>query len=167
MSSEVKNNNVLRETVGSHSVRLAEKTPDAPNAYEQMREQLSDYDKHMHECIMTHRKVFDGDFYIIVITKKEKIMENVLRHYFFARQSCPSPDYDQAVYKYDRLGDKITFLWVIPSVHIVRFMESHPGLVEPDQYELLGYVLKFLDGSLLQQAKALNNERGDSSFLEN
>jgi len=54
-------------------------------------------------------------FYVCVITKKERLMDNVLRNYFLARSTCPTPQYDQTVYKYHRDSGAIQFLWVLPS----------------------------------------------------
>lgn len=162
MSSEEKK----RETVGASSLRLQKKAPDAQNAIDQMRESLTDYDHNIHECIKQSVKVFDGDFYVVVITKKERLMQNVLRGYFTARLSCPTPDYDQAVYKYIRKDDSLKFMWVVPSADSVNYMKNNVHYVPSDQYSLLGFVLKFVDGSLMRTAKELNGERGDSIFLE-
>jgi hypothetical protein len=164
VSSEVKKKK--RETVGSISARLAEKAPDAQNAIDQMREQLTDYDHNIHECVKEHRKVFDGDFYVVVITKKERLMQNVFRGYFTARLSCPTPDYDQAVYKYIRADDDLKFLWVIPSADTVNLMKNNVHHVPSEQYALLGFVLKFIDGSLLRMAKEMNGEKADSNIVE-
>lgn len=161
MSSEVKK----RETVGASSLRLSKKAPDAQNAIDQMRESLTDYDHNIHLCVKEHRKVFDGDFYVVVITKKERLMQNVIRGYFTARLSCPTPDYDQAVYRYKHDDDDLEFLWVVPSYDTVNLMKSNVHSVPSDQYALLGCVLKFEDGSLLKLAKKLNGEQEDTSLL--
>ena len=163
MSSEVNKN---RETVGAHSVRLSKKAHDAHSAIDQMREQLTDYDHNIHLCIKEHRNVFDEDFYVVVLTKKERLMKNVLRGYFTARLSCPTPDYDQAVYKYTRNGDELEFLWVIPSADTVELMTEYSTYVPPEQYALLGFVLKFVSGSLLRLAKKMNGEKSDSNIIE-
>ena len=163
MSSEKK---TKRETIGAESLKLSKKAPDAQNAIDQMREQLTDYDHNIHLCIKEHRKVFDGDFYVVVITKKERLMHNVLRGYFTARLSCPTPDYDQAVYKYFRDGDELKFLWVVPSADTVELMKDNVHYVPAEQYALLGFVLKFADGSLLRMAKSMNGEKVDSNIIE-
>ena len=162
MSSEVNK----RTTVGAHSLKLSQKAPDAQNAIDQMRESLTDYDANIHECVKTHRKVFDGNFYVVVISKKERLMQNVIRGYFTARQSCPTPDFDQAVYLYRRDSDDLEFMWVIPSAQAVNYMKSNAQYVPTKQYSLLGFVLSFLDGSLLKLSKELNGEKKDSNILE-
>ena len=94
-------------------------------------------------------------------------MQNVLRGYFFARRSCPTPDYDQAVYRYRKDGDELEFLWVVPSADSVNLMKNNVESVPTEQYALLGFVLKFVDGTLLDFAKQQNKERRGSHLLEN
>ena len=156
----------LKKTVGAASRELSLKEPDAKNAIDQMREQLTDYDKNIHECLKEQKKNFDGDFYVVVLTKKERLMQNVLRGYFFGRLSCPTPDYDQAVYKYNRADDNLVFLWVIPSYDVVNYMKNNVSHVPKEKYALLDYVLRFVDGTLTRLAKELNGEKKDSILLQ-
>jgi len=156
-----------KKTIGAHSLDLSTKDPGTHSAIDQMREQLEDYEANVHECVQTHLGKFEGDFYIVCLTKKERLMQNVLRGYFFARQSCPTPDYDQSVYKYFREDARLDFLWVIPSADVVNFMKNNPNSVEPEKYALLGFVMQFADGSLLRLAKKLNSEKADSNIIEN
>ena len=166
MGSKIKKNERI-ETVGSFSSKLSLKKPDASNAIDQMREQLTDYDENIQKCINDNRNKYIGDFYIVVLTKKERLMKNVLRSYFFARKTCPTPDYDQAVYRYHHAGGSVEFMWVLPARDIVNFMKKNASLVPIEKYELLQCVLNFCDGSLLAFAKKENNERKDSNILVN
>lgn len=155
-----------KKTVGEHSLELSKYDPGNHSAVDQMREQLNDYEYNVHECVQSNLNCFEGDFYIICLTKKERLMQNVLRGYFFARESCPTPDYDQSVYKYVKEDARLDFLWVIPSADVVNYMKNNPNQVEPNKYALLGFVMQFADGSLLRLAKTLNKEKKDSNILE-
>ena len=117
-----------------------------------------DYEKNIFECVTTHKKVFFTDFYIVVLTKKERLMKNVIRNYFLARHSCPTPDYGQTVYRYNRKKDIINFMWVIPSKDSCYLLKDNALEVVPEERELLKYVLDFADGTLMKWAKKLNNE---------
>lgn len=156
-----------RETVGKISTDLLRKAePISP--IEQMRESLTEYEKNINECLETGKKTFPKDFFIVVITKKEPLMPNVIRNYFFPRLSCPTPDYDQTVYKYSLKNDHIEFLWVIPSRDTCFLLVDNRHEVAPAEYALLQFVLKFHDGTLFKIAKSLNNEESlTSPFLEN
>ena len=158
---------MTRDTVGKISSDLIVKSVDnTHSAEEQMREQLIDYDRNILECINIHKNIFFGSFFVVVTTKKERLMQNVIRNYFFARQSCPSPEWDQTVYKYDPSKEEIEFLWVIPSKDTCEYMIKNALEIDPSEHELRRFVLEFSDGSLLRQAKKLNGEKHDSLLLE-
>jgi len=157
---------IKRKTVGELSLDLSKKAPDAQNAIDQMREQLSEYEENVLKCIKNNRNKYEKEFYVVVLTKKERLMQNVLRGFYFARKTCPTPDYDQAVYRYTKSGDHLEFLWVIPSADTVNLMKNNVAYVPSDQYALLGFVLKFVDGTLLDFAKKQNKEKRDSNIID-
>jgi hypothetical protein len=155
-----------RPTVGKIATDLAQKKPDTLSPIEQMQEQLTDYDKNIMECIATNKKQFTNtDFYVVVITKKEPLLQNVIRHYFTGRLSCPTPDYDQTLYKYFHADDRLDFLWVIPSKDTCQMLLSHAHEIIPEEWALLRYVTQFADGTLFKMAKNMNGERDDSVLL--
>ena len=154
-----------RKTVGQISSELAIKQPDTQDPIELEREMHSDYEQKIDECIALHKKKWTQDFYIIVITKKEPLMPNVIRNYFYGRLSCQTPDYDQTVYFYDQESDIIEFLWVIPSKDACLYLKENALLVDPAESQLLRFVLDFADGTLFAIAKTRNRERSDSPLL--
>ncbi len=133
---------------------------------EQMREQLGEYEKNVYETALLGKAVYTQDFYIVVLTKKEKLMENVLRHYFFHRSTCPTPDYDQSVYKVHFGSSYIEFLWVIPAKDVCYHLKDNALMVDGKERELLQYVLDFFDDTLMLKAKKLNGEVVLTPFLE-
>lgn len=154
-----------RETVGKLSSELLIKSAQPIDPIEQGRVMTEDYLDNLLECCNTYKKTTTDNFYMVVITKKEPLMPNVLRNYFFARRSCPTPDYDQAVYKYDARDETIEFLWVIPSKWTCLYLREHAKEVVAEEWSLLSYVLKFANGELWNLAKQLNNEQKDSPVL--
>jgi len=156
-----------RDTIGKISLDLMEKSHDDTHTpREQMLEQLKDFEKHIELRIESGKKEFPGDFYIVVETKKEPLMPNVLRNYFISRQSCPTPGYDQTVYRYNRKSGSIEFMWVMPAKDICIYLVENSLELPEDQRDLLDMVLNFNDGTLLKVAKKLNGERADSPVLE-
>ena len=148
-----------RDTVGKIAVTLAKDSCDNTHSpHEQMLEQLSDYDKNIYECVERYKKDFLKDFYVVVITKKERLLENVIRNFFYGRISCPTPDYDQTVYFYNYKTQIINFMWVIPSKDACQFIKENALRLDPSEKELINFVLSFYDGSLLKRCKELNNE---------
>ena len=147
-----------RATVGDISRRLSQKQPDSRDPIEQMRESLTEYDKNIYQTVNDALTKTTGDFYVIVITKKEPLMDNVLRNYFGWRYSCPTPDYDQAVYHYNSELDSLDFLWVIPSKDACLYLKNNALHVDTEEKKLLGFVLDFADGTLMKRAQTLNGE---------
>ena len=154
-----------RDTVGKISTDLLKQEPQSRDPIELQREMQQDYEKNIVGCIDSGKKQHAGNFYIVVITKKERLLENVLRNYFFTRESCPTPEWDQAVFSYNRKMDSIDFLWVIPSKDTCELFYRHAMEIVPEERVLLGYVLSFYDGSLLRLSKKLNGEADDSPLL--
>lgn len=155
-----------RPTVGQIAVDLMAKPENQHTVTDQMRENLTDYDKNMWECVLTHKRIYSGDFYIVVECKKERLLENVIRNFFFARSTAPTPNWDQAVYKYHRGSDFLEFLWVVPSKDTCQYLDYNRNNVVESERELLKFVLEFHDGTLLKRAKKLNGETEDSPLLE-
>lgn len=148
-----------RDTVGKIATDLQKSASDnTHSAHEQMLEQLSEYDENLAQCVNTRKTTVKGDFYVVVLTKKERLLDNVLRNYFFARNSCPTPDYDQAVYFYSSTEEAIKFMWVIPSKDTCEYMHANKESIDPSEHQLLRFVLAFHDGYLLSLCKKLNDE---------
>lgn len=150
---------MARETIGKLSTELLQKdTHSDHTAGEQMEKQLENFEENFFECINRGKSMFPGDFYIIVITKRERLFANVLRNFFFPTLACPTPTWDQIVYKYNRKDESHDFLWVIPDKESCNFIASNRLSLDLSQQELVKFVLDFMDGSLDKKARILNGE---------
>ena len=154
-----------KKTVGQWSKELIEKSDDKHSVEEQMREQLSDYDRELFRCFDEKKISYKGIFYIVVLTRGEKLLKNVIRHQFFARNSCPTPEYDQTVYQCHKDWTEPKFMWVIPCKGYCEYLQANSQRVPQEEWQLLRFVLDFYDDTLLKLAKKLNNEKEDSGFL--
>lgn len=157
---------MAKPTVGKVSTDLLAKPENQHTVVDQMRENLTDYDKNVFICIEEAKKKFPGDFYLIVECKKERLLENVIRNYFFARLSAPTPAWDQTVYKYHRGREWVEFLWVVPSKDACEYLTINKHYIPESERELLKFVLSYNDGTLLKIAKQLNGEADDSPLIE-
>lgn len=148
-----------RQTVGALSAELLQQdTVKDATAGERMQQQLHDYESHIAECVNTGKNNHTGDFFVVVITKRERLMPNVIRNYFVPRKSCPTPTYDQMVYKYHRKDERLEFIWAVPSMVAVKDIMKHQHDLDPSFFTLLKMVMDFLDGTLETQAKKFNDE---------
>lgn len=155
-----------KPTVGKIATDLLAKPESQHTVVEQMQENLTDYDKNIFICVEQAKKTYSGDFYIVVECKKERLLHNVIRNYFFARLSAPTPTWDQTVYKYHRKRDFLEFLWVIPSQDACEYLTINKNYIPESEYGLLKFVLEYNDGTLLKLAKKLNGEAEDSPLIE-
>ena len=164
-----------RKTAGSIAKELQEKKQDKINAVELQRATEKEYlenlvwaaehakkrvdcssiDGHA-EC--KNRIALDKDFYIAALLKKEKLLANVLRNYFVPTVSCPTPHFDQSVFKYDHKKETIELLWSIPDQESCEIYAENKNIVVPEERVLLNYILNYYNGSLFQLAKKLNGE---------
>lgn len=148
-----------RDTVGKISQELiradtqVDHTPE-----EQMREMLTQYDQQLLEAVQAGVSKYQKDFFIEVQTKKEPKMVNVLRNYFIPRTTCPTPTYDQVVYKVYFKDEHIEFLWNLPDKVTYHNMKHNFLDYPADQKQLIGFVLDDADGTLLKRCKQLNGE---------
>lgn len=158
--------NKQKKTVGEVSLELSQKEPETRSPIEQMRENLSEYEKNIYLCAGRYKKNFPEDFFIVVITKRERLMQNVLRNYFTGRLTCPTPDYDQTVYRYNKIGDYIEFIWTIPDRETCHVFRDNALKIVESERELLRFVMDFNDGTLYKLCKRLNGEKLDTPIIE-
>lgn len=148
-----------KKTVGAVSQELLHKSSQLDHsALEQMQEMLTDWDKNIQECLDAGKQIYANDFYLTVETKKEPKMKNVIRNYFIHRSTCPTPGYDQTVYKFHRSDERLEFLWVVPSKETYFMMMNHALEIPSEERDLLGFVMADADGTLLRKSKKLNQE---------
>lgn len=155
-----------RKTIGSLSQELLAKEQDTDDAVELQREIQGDsFEVELLAAVERGKNKYFTDFYIVPINQRFRLFPNVIRTYFVDRISCPTPDYDQAVYRYSRKEDKLEFLWVIPDQQTCEYMQLHALEVDAEQRDLLNFVLEFYDGTLLQKARKLNKEESQTLVI--
>jgi hypothetical protein len=152
-----------KKTVGEISLELQNKAAETQDPIELQREMQSDYVDNLIEAAHNNKDNYDDVFYIVVLTKKEKLMQNVMRNYFFTRQSCPTPQYDQSVFMYNPKDEEITYLWTVPDKETCEIFRENA--LQVHERELLQCVLDFYDGTLDKLAEKLNNEVTGAQLL--
>lgn len=152
-----------KKTVGAASSELLGKDNGKTDVVDQQMAMTKDYIDNLVQCVETHTDDFQDDFYIVVITKNERLMQNVFRNYFLARSSCPTPEYDQSVYKYVKAYGHIEYLWTVPSADACEYLLENEQQLPKSEELLLTFVKQFYDDSLLMLSKQLNGELDDKS----
>jgi len=148
MKKETKN-----PTVGEEAYKRLSNPDSKQGIIDTQREIDKKYFEGIEECIKKHKGLtgFEKEFFIVVLAKKERVMENVLRRYYIARKSLPTPDYDQTVWRYKTTGD-LEFIWVVPDHNTCQEMFHHPETVPVTEQDLLKFVQLFMNGILYHEA---------------
>ena len=103
-----------RKSIGELSTELASKTPDTLDPIELQQEIQGDsYEEQFLEAVSRGMDKYFRDFYIVTVNQRFRLFSNVCRTYFIDRLSCPTPDFDQNVYRITRRSGEINFLWAI------------------------------------------------------
>lgn len=162
-------------TVGSIASDLQLKTPDSRDPIEIQRATEHEYLANLEWCIKhalkkvdcydikghgecSKRDALHGDFFVTSLIKKEKLLVNVIRNYFIPTQDCPTPTYDQTLYRYNHKKDQLEFIWVVPDKDTCETFQENKDIIVPAERQLLQFVLDFYDGTLLRKCKKFNKE---------
>jgi hypothetical protein len=164
-----------KKTLGAIASELQTKTPDTLDPIEIQRATQQEYLDNLIWCVKhaqkkldcsnidghdacKNRPAMDGDFFIAALLKKEKLLENVLRNYFVPTLACPTPHFDQTVFKYNAEKEDVEFLWVVPDQETCEIFRENKDKIVPEERGLLKFVLDYYDGTLFNKAKKLNGE---------
>ena len=161
-------------TVVKKALELQSKKDEKINPIDLQREihkgsnSKKSYIEKVQDCVKEGCKEREGDFYIVCLIKKERHLQNIIRPYIFHRKSCPSPDFDQTVYKFHRKDFKLEYLWCIPDRNTYINIILYKNVLPLEQNELIEHVLNFKSGKLDQLCAKLNGEKvGKDGFLKN
>ena len=84
------------KTVGSIALEKL-KRPEDHNSIDLQQEihkgyaSEKSYEEEIWDCVDRGLKdpSIEGDFYVVVLVKKERLLQNIIRNYFLYRKSCP------------------------------------------------------------------------------
>lgn len=153
-----------KKTVGEYSWELQQRPDDQINAIDLQREihkgnnNEDSFENQVSIAVARGEKELEGDFYVVVLFKKERLLKNVVRQYFFPRLSCPTPEYDQIVYKYTRNSQKLEFIWVVPDKQSTIDLPLMAKVLPEDQQDLIQFVRDFNSGALDKLCATLNQK---------
>lgn len=150
---------MTQQTVGSKALELQSKGDQEINAIDLQREiHKEKWENDFRECFDRGKRRFDGDFFVVVLFKKERLLHNVVRQYFIDRQSCPTPEWDQTVFHYHRESDELEFLWCVPDHTTCKALIQNKDELSLEQIPLLQYVQAFYSGQLDKETQKRNKE---------
>lgn len=144
-------NPMQHKTVGACAVELMSKGDQRQGVIDTQREMTKGYIDELINCAQRGTKAYPDKefFYVCVQTRRERLLENVIRNQFYHRMTRPFPQYDLALYHYDPKSEKLTFVWCIPDKQTVEEM-CVPGFIPSrDDQQLYSFVRSFVAGTLI------------------
>ncbi len=151
------------KTIGQHSLERLENSEEV-NPIDLQKEMLKkedSYENQVRIAVSRGLKLYKGDFYIIVLNRKDRLFRNIIRLMYFPRQSCPRTEYDQTVYKYHRNDERLELLWTIPDLRAVQEIYQNKGWMADEYKQLIEFVIRFKKGDLDRLSDRLNSLPGD------
>lgn len=136
-----------RKTVGELSQELLLRPDTKQGVIDTQREMNKQIIPEIEKCIKNH-KSWDDPYYIVILTKRERLLVNVIRQYFVARRSLPTPDLDQTVFKYTPKTGDLEYLWTVPDSTTVNMLVWSGMEIPEEQRDLYEFAYLFEHGQL-------------------
>jgi hypothetical protein len=104
-------------------------------------------------------KLPNQDFYVVMLTKVERLLTKNVHFYPIVRLTCPSTNYDQSVYFYDHKNETLEFLWTIPDKETIFRFKMYPETITEEEKPLIPYVKNYLSLHYDRLARIRNGEK--------
>lgn len=109
------------QTVGSAAIELASRGDQNQSVIETQKAMQKGYVDELIKAATSGKAQYPDEkrLYVCVQTRRERLLDNVIRNQFYVRRTRPIPQYDLALYYYDCQDEKLTFVWCIPDKETV------------------------------------------------
>jgi hypothetical protein len=145
-----------RPTVGALSLQ-SQSAQNQSDTWETTHEREREIMRNMTDFVakkkIEHRQ---SDFYIMLLSRKEKLLANVVRDRLYCLRACPMPNYNQSLWKYHWKDDRLEFMWSVPPKEAVDFLKRYPLEMSDMCSDVIKCVFDFLDGTLARKTSELN-----------
>lgn len=139
-----------KKTVGAEAVERLQNADPHQGIIDTQREADKEYLTEIHKCVDNHND-WTKPWFIVVHHKKEQLLENVIRRYFIGRQSLPTPQWDQTVWRYIPSAGDLEFCWALPDENTAKWMADNPNMVPNEQHHLYQFVMKMINQQLYDE----------------
>jgi hypothetical protein len=158
----LKKGSMKKTTIGEVALDTLKSKPSKPQLATKLAKETNNeksYIQELRDCAERGCETYkDMDFYIEVALRHDKVLHNVLRNQFFAKEHCPTPNYDQSVFRFNHKTMDIEYIWTVPDKTTCMTLLYYADQVVPEERQTLDFVVKYATGQLLALAKTLNKE---------
>ena len=135
--------------IGKVAYDLLQKPDYKQGVVDTQREVDKEFFSEIQKCVERKpHKDWKSPWYIIVLNRRERTMVNVVRRQFFGRQTLPTPEYDQTVFRYYPGTGNLEFIWCLPDKNTTLWMYDSPEQVPKEQDWLKNFVFDYINGTL-------------------
>lgn len=140
-----------KKTVGQAVAEILKKPQDNQPIVDTQREMQKGYFNELIKAAKSGEDKYGKvkPFYICVQTRRERLLQYVIRNQFYTRQTRPSPQYDLALFHYDPQSEKLSFVWCIPDKETVDYLIENETELPKEEIQLLSFCKGFKDGTLI------------------
>lgn len=137
------------KTVGAAAIELQSKADGKQSVMDTKDAMLKSYPDALVKCAKS--KDWTEPFYVCVQSRRERLLNNVIRNQFYARKTRPIPQFDLALYHYDPSTEDLRFVWCIPDKEsVINIMVNRAnGTLPHDQSKLYDFCVGFINGTLV------------------
>ena len=156
-----------KKTVGELAQESKQKQTESLHVWEYVETRASEeFIPNLLESIERGKTMFPNrDFFIHNAGKNEELLANVKREYWIPLTSCPTPNFDQIVFRYKEKEQLLEEIWCIPPEDGCEYLIRNKNYVIEAERNLLEYTIAFVDGKLDNMAKFLNGEKHDAPSI--
>lgn len=138
-----------RNTIGTEAVQLAQKGDERIEARDIQQEADKEYFEEIYKAAQAKPACnWRQPFYIVVQITKPGYLVNVIRRRFFARQTLPTPQPDQTVWRYDPRTTDLEYLWTLPDLDAINEISMNRQWLRDEDKMLGEIVVDYLNKSL-------------------
>ena len=110
----------------------------------------------------SHLLYANRDFYIVATISPVQLADNQPLWKIWARRSCPTPVYNQNVWKYHHKSASLEYLWTIPHRGTYYFLLKNYNKLSKEEKWAADFCSAMESGALLQWVIKENGEKADA-----
>lgn len=104
--------------------------------------------------------------FFVMLTKQRDPVTGAGKTFLTTHIACPTPHFFQSMWRFNPVNDKLEYLWSLPGPQRCVDMYNERAYVPIEEWEMMGYVIRFLDGDLDKLVVHLNHpSRPEPSLL--
>ena len=95
--------------------------------------------------------------FFVMLTKQRDPITGLGKTFLTTHIACPTPHFFQSMWRFNPKRDELQYLWSLPGPQRCVDMYNERAYVPMEEWQMMGYAIKFLDGDLDKLVVHLNH----------